>query len=432
MASEDWVRLHPLSPLASSGRLLLAAFLLGIQSLGDIIGELVSSGPGGLSKIAVGVLAGAVVIFVYSYLAWRMSGYLLTPTRVELRKGIVFRSHRSLPYPRIESVDLVQPFFPRIFGLAEVRVEAVSEGDSELRLRYLGLTDAETLRDELAAARRGGAAEKTGTPATQPATTTLATADMAELLAAYLAPPAIATLPFVVIPLILIVIGEASIVAIAVALPAFFASGLPVFLSAERYWDFTVEDAGDALIIRRGLLNLSSQRIVTGRIQAARIDQPLLWRPFGRFRLVVDVAGYRGSDKSEAAAATLMPIARLAVIVELLRRIEIHADLDALDYRPAPAKAQWRSPFRWRYFRAAWTETYAVCRYGRLWRHTAVVPHAKLQSVRVTQGPWQRRLDLCTVHLDTAGKRVNARARHRDAAEGIELAVYSAARNRAA
>jgi putative membrane protein len=52
--------------------------------------------------------------------------------------------------------------------------------------------------------------------------------------------------------------------------------------------------------------------------------------------------------------------------------------------------------------------------------------------VRRVQGPVQRRLGLATVHLDAAGKRVDAAFRDRDAAEAEQLTDELAALSRQA
>jgi putative membrane protein len=47
---------------------------------------------------------------------------------------------------------------------------------------------------------------------------------------------------------------------------------------------------------------------------------------------------------------------------------------------------------------------------------TAIAPHSHVQSVRVTQGAWERRLGLASLHADTAPGPVNVVARHLDQA----------------
>ena len=58
---------------------------------------------------------------------------------------------------------------------------------------------------------------------------------------------------------------------------------------------------------------------------------------------------------------------------------------------------------------------------GWLTRVWSVVPHGKTQSVRIRQGPWQRRLRLATVHIDSPPGRVQATALHRDVGEARRI-----------
>jgi putative membrane protein len=59
------------------------------------------------------------------------------------------------------------------------------------------------------------------------------------------------------------------------------------------------------------------------------------------------------------------------------------------------------------------------------------VPYARVQSVRVVQGPLRRLLRLATLHVDTAGA-VRAVASDRDATEAYALAEEVSRRARAA
>jgi putative membrane protein len=58
------------------------------------------------------------------------------------------------------------------------------------------------------------------------------------------------------------------------------------------------------------------------------------------------------------------------------------------------------------------------------------VPLAKAQSVRMVQGPWQRRLGLATVHLDAAGRHVRAEFRERAQDQARSLVTELAALSR--
>jgi putative membrane protein len=71
-----------------------------------------------------------------------------------------------------------------------------------------------------------------------------------------------------------------------------------------------------------------------------------------------------------------------------------------------------------------------VARSGRFHRILDVIPHAKVQSVRRTQGPWQRRLGLATVHLDSTPGPVHVEAAGRDADEAPAMVAAQAERSR--
>jgi putative membrane protein len=123
----------------------------------------------------------------------------------------------------------------------------------------------------------------------------------------------------------------------------------------------------------------------------------------------------------------LLPVATPELVAAVLQRVMPGVDLHAADLAPPPESARWRSPLRWRRYGVRWTATYAISRSGLLRRQTDIVPHAKVQSLRVTQGPWQRALGLATMHADTAGVTIAMRARHRGRAEAERLAWQSRA-----
>ena len=73
-----------------------------------------------------------------------------------------------------------------------------------------------------------------------------------------------------------------------------------------------------------------------------------------------------------------------------------------------------------------------ITEHGWLSHVRDIVPHAKTQSVRIEQGPLQRRLRLADVHIDTPKGLVNAVAHQLDVATARELALSQLDRARAA
>jgi putative membrane protein len=195
-------------------------------------------------------------------------------------------------------------------------------------------------------------------------------------------------------------------------------------------YGFTVAESPDGLRLRHGLLDTRSQTIPAGRVQAVRVLEPLLWRPFGWVRVEVDVAGYgAGHGQEQTATNALLPVAPRALAEALVGRV-LGGGLPVAS-APVPGRVRWRAPLSRRRLRAGLDDRHLVTTHGVLTTTTDVVPLAKIQSLRLTSGPWQQRLRLATLHADTAGRRLpGGRAPHRDAAEAGQLVVELALRAR--
>jgi putative membrane protein len=146
--------------------------------------------------------------------------------------------------------------------------------------------------------------------------------------------------------------------------------------------------------------------------------EPRLWRALGWCRLEVDLAGKQRS-KGEGQAErrplrTVLPVGSRALAEELLERIVPDRPRRQ---SPPPQRVLLKSPLRYRMLAWGRSETCVATTSGRIRRVTAWVPLEKVQSLRRVQGPFQRRLRLATVHVDTAGRSVHAAIRDRDTAE---------------
>ncbi len=180
----------------------------------------------------------------------------------------------------------------------------------------------------------------------------------------------------------------------------------------------TVAEAHDGLRLGGGLIALTSETIRPGRVQAVRMVEPLLWRPFGWCRLQVDLAGRQRSEGEGQAQRrqlrTVLPVGGRAQVELLLDRILPDRPREQ---SPPPPRARLKSPLRYHMLGWGGSESCVVTTTGRLRRTTCWVPLEKVQSLRRVQGPVQRRMRLANVHLDTAGRSVHATLRDRDVAE---------------
>ena len=157
----NWHRLHPATPLLRGGIFVVAVLGFVIANLrerlfeiffnephlgGDPIDEIMRRGAVGWALL--GVLVILVVILVVFYLSWRMHSFRVSDVAVEVRSGLVFRSNRKARLDRIQGINLVRPFIPRLFGAARLDV-SVGGQDGSVQLAYLHSRSADDLRRDI-------------------------------------------------------------------------------------------------------------------------------------------------------------------------------------------------------------------------------------------------------------------------------------------
>ena len=414
-----WHRLHPLSPLVRFGRLLLAVAVVSVPSL-----EGARAGRGGFDLRVPAVIWGTVLALgtAGAVLTWVVTRWRIDGADLRIDTGVIRRQSFRIPLARIQAVDIVAPLAARLFGLAEVRVVSAGRGAERGRLAYLTAGEAQAVRARLLALAHGLAAD---TP--EPPAVALLHVDNRRLLAGLTVRAPVA------VP-ILITVGAVS-GAVAAPGPGLAALGtvatlaiagvLTVVRAFNEDFDFTISEAGDGVRLDRGLLQRRHETIPYGRMQAVRATQPLLWRPFGWWRLEVDVARQHnpreGDQQGAAQTRALVPVASRAEMLWVLARVFPGAGLGPPPGADPPRRALLKAPLSF-HFLAAWAgNRYAYARTGRLQQATVVVPLSKIQSLRLRSGPVQRRLRLATLHVDTAGHRWQAAARCREEEEAGRL-----------
>ena len=418
-----WVRLHPLTPLLRGGRwiLLLLAFV-GQRGLRQSSPEAVF---GGLAiAIPIALLVG--------YVAWRAMRYRVTPTELQVESGVLTRRSRRVPLARVQAIDVVTPLYARVLGLAELRLEVVGGGDAEAPLSFLSEDDARRLRTQLLDLAAGRTAAE-GPVAPPVPDHVLVQVPTGALVRANLLGAPLVTAVLLVLALLVVVAADPSYAGavLGASVPVVLGVGSVTVRRLLSEYGFTVAESPDGLRLSHGLLETRTQTIPAGRVQAIRIREPLLWRRRGWVRVDVDVAGYSGGGEEQAATSALLPVAPAELAAALVARV-LGSDLPPAD-RPAPPPARVRAPLSFRRLRTGLDDRHLVSTYGVLTTTTDVVPLAKLQSLRLTQGPLERRLGLTSLHADTAGRRLtSAVVRHRGQQEARGLVADAAARARRA
>ena len=244
--------------------------------------------------------------------------------------------------------------------------------------------------------------------------------------------------------IVIIVIGAASIPYIGLAGITASLSGVAMLgLSvASFHWNRFASEANfrlaispDGLRLRRGLLSTRSQTIPPRRIHAIEIQQPLLWRFFGWYRVLILQAGYGAKDteqNKQQSSHVLIPVGTrqdvnfaLWAVIEDLGVDDIPAFIDAALYGTGSgngfvrmsARAFILDPFLFKRRARAITRTTFVVRDGWLTRKSFWAPIARLQSVSAKAGPLARVLGVATLHMHLVPGPFSMKAEHQDATQ---------------
>ncbi|MFC8677586.1 PH domain-containing protein [Streptomyces griseorubiginosus] len=371
-----------------------------------------------LTSLAVVVAAGAL----YGFLTWWFTHFAVTDTELRIRTGLLFRRTAHIRLERIQAIDVTQPLLARVAGVAKLRLDVVGT-DKKDELAFLGEREARALRAELLARAAGFAPETAHEVGEAPARELMRTPPRDLALSVVLTGATwMSLLAALVVPPLLWWATESLWTVLATAVPLLGAAGASSVGRFVTEYDWTVGESPDGLRIDHGLLDRSHETVPPGRVQTVRIVEPLLWRRRGWVRVELDVAGSSNS--------VLVPVAPREVAESVVARVlpGVVVPPPSALVRP-PRRAGRCLPVWWRGHGLAVTDAVFASRQGLLRRSLALVPHAKVQSVRLVQGPWERLWRIAEVHVDTgANKTVTARLR--DAQEAAELLRAQAERSR--
>jgi putative membrane protein len=406
--NEDWHRLHPLSPVVRGGRAVVGLFVVFVPSV-------LSGGSNGFGHL--GDLGVAGVLIGLGFVAWLVTRWRVEGGDLRIETGLLRRRSSRFPLRQIQAIDVVRPTLARIFGLAELRLRMASTSGSG-RLAYMSVREAEALRAQLLALAHGDDAEA---PASAPLEEhVLVTVPPTRLISSILLtrPGLIVEGLVVIVIAALIFVPDTAVAVIGPSAAGLFGMLTAVWRRVNGEYNLTVAEAPDGLRLRAGLLETTAETIPPGRVQAVRMLEPLLWRPFGWCRLEADIAGRQKKRGENRAAArqlrAVLPVGSHEEARRLLARLIADTPTERL---PAPRAARFKSPLRYHNLSWGHNDTCVVTTSGRLTRITAWTPLTKVQSVRRLQGPTQRRLGLATIRLDTAGRNIRAALRDRKTTE---------------
>lgn len=237
------------------------------------------------------------------------------------------------------------------------------------------------------------------------------------------------------------IIGSAVLgVVVAVVVVAIWVVAAAV-ASVVQDHDYTLVRDGPDLHMGRGLLQQREATVALHRVQAVRITANALRRRLGLVAVQIQSGG-GGSQAGGQVSKLTIPILPIGDLERILSLVSPGAPADpVLTGNPRATRTRWR--FRaatpvvvvvgaaaviamnavvlfgllgvvpaliWadRYYRSlghSVTATHVVSRWGAVFRHTAVMPVAKVQGCHLAASPFQRRVGLATLRIAVAGDR---------------------------
>jgi putative membrane protein len=496
LADGEWHRLHPATPLLRGGLYLVAFIGIIVANLrerlvewfvpdltcppgddrcdNDPFGQLLDSGYLLIGLlVALGVLLLLVALF---YVSWRMHTFRVTGEVVEVKSGVLFRTHRKARLDRIQGVSLNRPLFARLFGAAKLDVEVAGQ-DANVQLSYLGNAASDLLRADILRLASGSRAAASGVAPT--AGGSLVERRVSELLAPELHPDLARPESVVRMPVgrligstllsgsliwLLVLVGAVVTVVVLTLtvsreflwmlftiVPITIGFGSYLVNRVVKFLRYSIAATPDGVRIGYGLFSIRNDTLPPGRIHSVAVSQSLVWRPADWWTVRVNRASRTSSSSGDGQTqqqnTIVLPVGSredVFKVLELLLPEMIGAgggDLRALlenglagkggddEFTTSPRRATVLRWFSWRRNGFALFPGVALLRRGAIWRELAIVPTPRIQSVAIEQGPIERSLRLAGVHLHTVAGPISPRigALSADDAEALFRDAASAA-----
>ncbi len=344
MKMSEYVRQHPLLIVIDSLRGLPS--YLGVAIVASIGRS--GQGIGQMGLVFLAVFGGLLLLnMLFSALGWFYFYYRYDSGHIHIRKGIVFKSERSIKRERVQSINVYTNILQRAVGLATMQIKTAGTDETEVNLRALNLAEVESIRIHL----KGGIDRlESGEPEENVIATEklegrnlwLAGATSGRFLVlfsviAFLASQIFAYMPDTFLNIIFAELVEVPLefLAIALAVLLILSYVLSIVVFVIQYARFRVDRYQDRLEIRWGILKQNHVSIGLHRIQALTVQEGLIRQPLGLSSLFMEVAGGGSEDQEQISMLhPLLPFKDVNRFLEnILPEYEIPDDMTFLPSR---------------------------------------------------------------------------------------------------
>ena len=348
--------------------------------------------------------------------SWRKNFFWINEKgELEARSGIFFRRSRQLRISRLQSVDILRPPVARLLGYSSLKVEVAGSGDSRVILSYLSVGKAQELRSEILSVAKE---EQAFTQSAERENHWQWRVPNGRLVASMVLTTSTFFVIVVAVASAVIALRGSGLVALALAVGGSAAS----LAGITSLFNFSVGRNERGIAISHGFFTTAHYTVSPIRIQAICLVQPIAWRPFGWYQIAINVAGTDQSGK-KSGPRFLIPVVHEDALPELFRELLPSWNLETEDEWLASATtSRWRFPWQAARLAVSVTPDLFVVRSGALTRRVSAAPHERIQSIRITQGPWERKLGISSLHADSVPGPVRLKGR----GLGSSVAVHTA------
>ena len=404
--------------------------------------------------------------FVEALIRFVSFRYNFASGELVVREGLLIRSVRHVPYARIQNIDTVQGPVHRLIGVVEVRLETAAGSEPEAVFRVITLAQLAELRERVFGPREAArSADDAFTRAEEGGAVPffrMGTGDV--VLFGLLAQRGLVFLggAFVLLREFADLEGFQERLRPGLAQASEEAAGLGPWVwgvlllgaflllqAGSVLWayltlhGFRIERRGEDLRTTCGLLTRQTASLPRGRIQFLEVRQGLLQRLAGRLAVRAVSAGGDSTAESQVTRKWLVPLCRRSELGAILSEVQPEALFAEAAWQGVDPRAARRIGLRLSFVLAlavgllaltSWVA--AVCvgvagasaivwlarlrarrlgwavlpravlvRDGLLGRREACVRFEKIQSIDVRRSPFDRRLRMAHLALDTAGSK---------------------------
>ncbi len=393
--------------------------------------------------------------------------YWLEPDRIVVKSGILFKELRQVPYERIQNINIKSTVLHKLFKVVTVQIESASGSKPEAVIRVVGLSQ---LSDIQQAIKNNQTTDPSSAPESseseQPEEAPLFTMTSGDItrygcihwqalvpLAAIfgLAMQSEAMrdqLSSYILSMVFYIrnftglhgkLLNGLVLVLMILLAAWL---LSMVIAHLKLHGFTLKKERGKLLANMGLLTNLSANIPIKRIQLLRIRESFMHRALGRQTLTMETAG-GVTEQTGIVMRWLAPLAKPEQLPPLVQDIEPRIDLNQTQWQPLSHKAKrrlfkktaailltvialptffWRNECAWLllsaplwwWYASAWArfaafahnEHYVAFRSGVLFRGISLVKINKIQTIHLTESPFDRRNNHGGLWVDTAGSNI--------------------------